>query len=125
MDIHHQDKPGLTFKYLDGTQVYVRPGYPNEAGRWRSATPVNPTYYQIPYRSLLPQGPYANLILAGRMMDADEEAFGGVRVMVNMNQTGEAAGVAAYMAVHQAKSVREIETTALRDKMKAGGSVML
>src|SRR5690606_30099417 len=30
VDIHHQDKPGLTFKYLDGTKVYVRPGYPNE-----------------------------------------------------------------------------------------------
>lgn len=125
VDIHHQGKPGLTFKYLDGTQIYVRPGYPNEVGRWRSVTPVNPTYYQIPYRSLLPQGPYGNLILAGRMMDADEEAFGGVRVMVNMNQTGEAAGVAAYLALHQAKTMREIAAAELRDKLKAGGSVML
>ena len=26
LDVHHQDKPGLTFYYLDGTGVYSRPG---------------------------------------------------------------------------------------------------
>ena len=125
VDIHHQDKPGLTFKYLDGTQVYVRPGYPNIVSRWREERPVNPTYYQIPYRCLLPKGPYTNLIVAGRMIDVDEEAFGGVRVMVNMNQTGEAAGVAAWLALHQSKSVRDVSAADLRATLSAGGSIML
>lgn len=125
VDIHHQDKPGLTFKYLDGVQVYVRPGHPNEIGRWREELEQDPTFYQIPYRSLLPQGPYDNVIVAGRMMDADEEAFGGVRVMVNMNQTGEAAGVAAYLSLHRARSVREVEAADLRKELKSGGSIML
>jgi ribulose 1,5-bisphosphate synthetase/thiazole synthase len=125
VDIHHQNKPGLTFKYLDGVQVYVRPGYPNEVDRWREETQINPTFYQIPYRSLLPRGPYDNVIVAGRMIDVDDEAFGGVRVMVNMNQTGEAAGVASYLALHQSKSVREVDGRELRNVMSAGGSIMI
>ncbi|WP_168119567.1 FAD-dependent oxidoreductase [Paenibacillus sp. HB172176] len=125
VDIHHQDKPGLTFKYLDGEQVYVRPGHPNEVSRWRGPLEKDPTYYQVPYRSLLPKGPYDNVIVAGRMIDVDEEAFGGVRVMVNMNQTGEAAGVAAYLALQQSKSVRDIDTGELRGKLSDGGSIIL
>lgn len=125
IDIHHQDKPGLTFKYLDGEQVYVRPGYPNEVGRWREELPANPTYYQIPYRSLLPKGPYSNVILAGRMIDVDDEAFGGVRVMVNMNQTGEAAGVAAYLALHRSISAQDVAADDLRATLHSGGSIIL
>ncbi|WP_223869287.1 FAD-dependent oxidoreductase [Paenibacillus sabuli] len=125
VDIHHQDKPGLTFKYLDGTEVYVRPGYPHAVGRWRPDTGDSPTYYQIPYRSLLPQGPYPNLIMAGRMIDVDDEAFGGVRVMVNMNQTGEAAGVAAYLALHQDRPLDTVDPSELRRTLREGGSIML
>ena len=36
--------------------------------------------------------------LAGRMLDADREAYGALRVMVNCNQMGEAAGAAAAKA---------------------------
>ncbi|WP_162462966.1 FAD-dependent oxidoreductase [Paenibacillus psychroresistens] len=124
-DIHHQDKPGLTLRYLDGEQVYMRPGYPNEVSRWRDKIAVNPSFYQIPYRCLLPKGPYTNIIAAGRMIDMDEDAFGGVRVMVNMNQTGEAAGVAAYLALTQNKRLADIDTGHLRKTMKAGGSIMI
>lgn len=125
VDIHHQDKPGLTLRYLDGEQVYIRPGYPNEVSRWREKTAVNPTYYQIPYRCLLPNGPHDNVIVAGRMIDVDEDAFGGVRVMVNMNQTGEAAGVASYLALTQNKSLAGIDVAELRQTMKTGGSIMI
>lgn len=125
LDVHHQDKPGITFKYLDGEQVYVRPGYPNEVGRWREETETNPTYYEIPYRCLLPKSSYPNLVAAGRMIDLDEEAFGGVRVMVNMNQTGEAAGVAAYLALTQGKPLANINVGELRKTLRDGGSIMI
>jgi hypothetical protein len=125
VDIHHQEKPGLTFKYLNGEQVYIRPGYPNEASRWREHADSYPTFYQIPYRSLVPLGSYGNVIAAGRMMDADDEAFGGVRVMVNMNQTGEAAGVAAYLALSQMKKAIDIHAQELRSTLAAGGSVII
>ena len=84
VDTHHAHKPGTTLKYLDGTQVSSRPGYPEEKSRWRPKTAASPTYYQVPLRSLLP-GKYGNLILAGRMLDADKTAFSAVRVMVNTN----------------------------------------
>jgi hypothetical protein len=125
VDVHHQEKPGLTFKYLDGEQVYIRPGYPAEKSRWRGGVEKDPTFYQIPYRSLLPDGPYGNVITAGRMIDTDEEAFGGVRVMVNMNQLGEAAGVAAYLALSGSTGFDAVNTDELRNTLRAGGSVII
>ncbi|RTE11269.1 FAD-dependent oxidoreductase [Paenibacillus whitsoniae] len=125
VDIHHQDKPGLTFRYLNGEQVYIRPGYPHEVGKWREPVEIDPTFYQIPYRSLLPQGPYKNVIVAGRMLDVDETAFGGVRVMVNMNQLGEAAGVAAYIGLSENKGFVDVDVQQLRHQLKSGGSIVL
>lgn len=125
VDIHHDDKPGLTFRYLDGREVYARPGYPNVEGRWRAKTDVNPTYYQIPYRSLVPQGAYGNVLAAGRFIDADTVAHGAIRVMVNMNQTGEAAGVAAHLALRHQCAAGEVDAVELRGLMAEGGSIML
>jgi hypothetical protein len=125
VDIHHDDKPGITFRYLDGRECYVRPGHPGEEGRWRAETPENPTYYQIPYRSLLPQGPYGNVLAAGRFIDADEEAHAAIRVMVNMNQTGEAAGTAAWLALQRNQSAADIPIGTLRGVLAEGGSIML
>ena len=45
--------------------------------------------------------------------------------MISLNQTGEAAGVACYEALTSGKTVQNIDITALRAKMKVGGSVML
>lgn len=124
VDIHHQDKPGLTFKYLDGTQYYNRPGYPPVKGRWRKETKTNPTFYQIPFRSLVP-GKYGNLIVAGRMLDADLVAFSAVRVMVNMNQTGEAAGTAAYLALESNTPIPKLNVAKIRKILAEGGSVVI
>jgi len=124
LDTHHQDKPGLTFKYLDGTEVYERIGYPREIGRWRPETPDNPTFYQVPLRSLIPQGS-RNVILAGRMLDASEIAFSGVRVMVNMNQTGEAAGVTAYLALQKNITIADVSSDEVRNTLAKGGSIII
>lgn len=124
VDTHHQDKPGITLKYLDGTEVYSRPGYPNEKGRWRPATAENPTFYQVPLRSLIP-GTHDNLILAGRMLDADITAFSGVRVMVNTNQMGEAAGVTAWLALDGGKAMAGVEAARVRRLLARGGSIVL
>ncbi len=123
-DIHHQEKPGVTFRYLDGWQVYARPGMPSEKTRWREETVTNPTFYQVPLRALIP-GRFPNLMLAGRMLDADKLAFSAARVIVNMNQTGEAAGVASYLALTQNKPVAKVEASAVRKAMADGGSVII
>jgi hypothetical protein len=124
VDIHHQDKPGITLRYLDGTQTYNRPGLPDERTRWREETSENPTFYQVPLRSLIPEGPFDNVIVAGRMFDADEIAHGAVRVMVNMNQTGEAAGVAAFLALNSGKAIAQLDAQNVRATLTSGGSII-
>ncbi|HEY9249995.1 MAG TPA: FAD-dependent oxidoreductase, partial [Rariglobus sp.] len=124
VDVHHQDKPGITLRYLDGTEEYCRPGFPTARSRWRPGTPVNPTFYQIPFRSLLPVNGPDNVIVAGRMLDVDPIAHAAVRVMVNMNQTGEAAGVAAVCALETNTPLAALEVQTLRAKLIAGGSAL-
>ena len=124
VDIHHADRGGLTFRYLDGTEECVVPGKPTERGRWREAREVNPTYYQVSYRSLIPEGA-KNLLVAGRLIDADVGAFGAARVMVNCNQSGEAAGTASALALEHGVDVVDVDSTELRATLSEGGSVIL
>jgi hypothetical protein len=125
-DVHHAGRSGITFRYLDGRESLARPGHPNEERRWREPLEAEPRFYQIPYRSMLPaHSPYPNLIVAGRMIDADEMAHGAVRVMVNLNQVGEAAGVAAYLALHQGCGFEQVAAQELRRELKKGGSAVV
>ena len=124
LDLHHQEKPGITFKYLDGTQVYSRPGFPNETSLWREKMAINPTFYQVPLRSIIPQK-FDNVMIAGRMLDACKMAFSGIRVMVNMNQLGEAAGVTSWLAMNQNKPVQAVKATDVRTEMAKGGSLII
>lgn len=124
IDIHHADKPGCTFWYLNGMTEYERDGYKHEISYWKEKAEDYPRYYQIPYRSLLPKE-YDNVLVCGRAMDADARAYGAVRVMINLNQTGEAAGVAAAMCADKEISNKELDTEELRAKLAEGGSIML
>ncbi len=125
VDIHHHDRPGLTLRYLDGRETYHRRGAAPVEGRWRPETEADPTFYQVPYRCLLPERAPGNLLACGRMMDADEGAFGAARVMVNLNQMGEAAGVAAHLAADAGASVRDMDKEALQSTLAAGGAVLI
>jgi hypothetical protein len=124
VDVHHADTEGLTFRYLDGREVYTVPGKKHEVKRWRPERPENPTFYQVPYRSIVPQGS-RNVLCAGRMVDADRGAFGAARVMVNCNQMGEAAGVASYLALQNDAAVADVDIRQLRQTLAAGGSIII
>ncbi len=65
------------------------------------------------------------MLLAGRMLDADEGAFGAVRVMVNTNQMGETAGVAAYLALSEGSAAAKVDPVNLRETMKSSGLFVL
>jgi hypothetical protein len=124
VDIHAHDGPGLIFRYLDGTEVFVSPDGQKDLGRWLPAGEPAATFYQIPYRSLVPEGAQ-NVLAAGRLLDADEGAFGAARVMVNCNQTGEAAGVACFLALSAGRPVADIDVARLRSMLAEGGSVVI
>jgi hypothetical protein len=124
VDIHHQDRPGITFLYLDGRRQYIQQGHACPTDRWRDPIEKDPTFYQVPLRSLVPTD-YDNLILAGRMLDADKTAFSAVRVMVNTNQMGEAAGVAAFLAFSNNAPVQDVQAIEVRRLLAEGGSIVI
>ena len=106
-DVHRRNPPGTLFRYLDGTEILFTPCEPVRQRRWRDASLPTPQYYTWPLRSQIPVG-FNNLITAGRMIDADAGAYGALRVMVNMNQSGEAAGDAAFRALEAGKNIPDL-----------------
>jgi len=66
-----------------------------------------------------------NLLAAARCVDAGPGAFGAVRVMVNINQMGQAAGIAAWLALDQETGVADLDVQKLRGLLNAQGAVIL
>ena len=58
------------------------------------------------------------------MMHADDGAFGALRVMVNTNQLGEAAGVACALSLEEDIPVQELDGRRIRRALSAGGSAL-
>jgi hypothetical protein len=61
--------------------------------------------YEIPYRCLLPRG-VEQMLVAGRCISADHEAHARSRNMPACMATGQAAGIAAAVAVEEGVTVR-------------------
>ena len=79
----------------------------------------------IPYRVLTPKG-LRNVLVAGRCISTDEEAYGSLRVMPPCLVTGEAAGVAARLAsLSASRDVHSVDVTDLRSRLKARGQYFL
>ena len=127
IDVHHSQDNGITFKYLDGRkETFYGKGSRAVKGNWREEEGITgspATYYSFPFRAMVHNYCH-NLICAGRMLNADQSSFGALRVMVNLNQMGEAAGVAAYMAINEGKKLPEIDGVRLRELLKKGGSAL-
>ncbi len=108
-------------RYLDGRQCEFLPGKPMVWSRWREPREADPTFYQIPYRCLVPRGS-PNVLVAGRLADADRGAFGAIRVMVTANQTGEAVGLACALACESGCDVAEVDIARLQRELNAVGA---
>lgn len=87
-------------------------------------TPLGPDHaYQIPYRSLLPQG-LRNALVAGRGISATHEALAAIRVMTISMAVGQAAGIAAALACAADGDVRAIEAGPLRRVLLDQGALL-
>ncbi len=75
-------------------------------------------YYTIPYRSMLPVNG-KNLIVAGRNVCTTHVAHSSVRVMPITSCIGEAAGIAAALAVEAACDCKDINVPLLQSKLKS------
>jgi len=77
-------------------------------------------YYDIPCGSLVPRT-IDNLLVSGRCISADHFAMSSARVMGTCFAIGEAAGVAAALAVSEKVRPGDVDVELLKDKLKAVG----
>ena len=94
-----------------------------ETGKFKFIEPRG-DFYQIPLSTMV-SDKAPNIVLAGRMISTDRSAFGGIRVMVNLNQVGEAAGVTASLAASEAKPVSEVDAESVRKGLSNLGAVII
>ncbi len=75
-------------------------------------------YYTIPYRCLVPVG-CDNLLVAGRAICCTHEAHASVRVMPITSCIGEAAGIAAALALNKNCPCKEVDAKKIQAKLTA------
>jgi len=94
----------------------------NPAGTGTELKSLAPgTYYQIPYRCLVPNN-VINLIIASRCISADHAAHSSLRVQPIVWAIGQAGGTAAALCVKNNTIPEEVDTEALRNLLKEQGA---
>lgn len=104
--------------YAFGMDVHTRTAA--ESGNFKIE--VAEVYY-IPYKSLLPKG-CDNLMVAGKTISCESQAAGGLRCMPAAMAMGQAAGLAASMAVQEQLPVEEVNVTKLQKKLLQKGAIL-
>ena len=79
--------------------------------------------YDIPYRCLLPQK-VQGLLVAGRCLSADHDAHASVRVIAQCMAMGQAAGIAAGLAIRDRGAPRDINISELQAQLRATGAMI-
>lgn len=81
------------------------------------------SWYEIPYRSLVPKR-IRNLLASGRCFSATHEALAGARVMGTCMALGQAAGTAAAEAVKESVEPRNLDGSLIRKMLREDGAVV-
>ena len=79
--------------------------------------------YGIPYRILVPQK-LSNVLVAGRCVSSDRYIQGSIRVMPGCFITGQAAGVAAAIAIEKNTDTRGFAIAELQKRLKKMGAYL-
>ena len=79
--------------------------------------------YGIPYRCIVPRD-VDGLLVAGRCLSADHDAHASVRSMGQCMAVGQAAGIAAALAVAGRTSPRDVPVPVLQQQLREIGAVV-
>jgi hypothetical protein len=100
-------------------RIVTPEGYVRNEGDMQ--VPVTP--YQIPYRVMLPKRTEATNLLVPVALSASHVAYSSLRMEPQYMIIGQAAGVAAKMAIEGKSTVQEIDGNALSNKLKEQGAL--
>lgn len=81
-------------------------------------------FYQIPFGVLVPSSGPHNLLVAGRCLSADHGAHASARVAAQCFIMGEAAGIAAALAILKKNAIAETDIGELRARLLANGALL-
>jgi ribulose 1,5-bisphosphate synthetase/thiazole synthase len=102
-----EDSIGIFPEFIDGYGILILP----TTGR----------YFQVPYRSLLPQG-VDNLLIAGRSIGGDKTSHAAVRNMMCCAVSGQGAGVAAAVSAKNGQPLDRLDLGPVRQELKRQGA---
>ena len=80
-------------------------------------------YYDITYRCLIPRG-LNNVLVAGRCLSATHDAHASARSAGPAMAMGQAAGMAAALAVAQSKTARDVDVAQLQTALREIGALV-
>ncbi|MEE4261190.1 MAG: FAD-dependent oxidoreductase [Desulfobacteraceae bacterium] len=113
---------------LSGHQIQSRARFRDSIGIFPEfldayGTVILPTtgrYFQVPYGIMLPQK-VENLLVAGRAVAGDQQSHAATRQMMCCAVTGQGAGVAAAVSLHEGVTVGEVDIKKLQREIQKQG----
>ena len=95
----------------------------DSAARFEGNTAHMKSGAEVPFDVLVGES-FGNFAAAGRMINADTGAYGALRVMVNLNQLGEAAGAAAALCLERGETMQTLNGRCVTAALRKGGSAL-
>ena len=80
--------------------------------------------YPVPYRALVPQEEHASNLLVAVCVSASQVAFSSIRMEVQYQMLGQAAGTAAALALDSGTVVQRVDPATLQAQLRADGAVL-
>jgi FAD dependent oxidoreductase len=123
VDLTKPDAIGMGSYNSDSHNVQRRPTADGTAVENEGDMQVPVTPYQIPYRVMLPKRSEATNLLVPVCFSATHVAYSTLRMEPQYMIIGQAAGVAAKLAIDRRSAVQDVDASALRNRLASQKAV--